>query len=84
MSDHKSTLLEEKENPINTKQALIEYKFHRWTELGITPKGNGCCSLRPTITIKLQINKLKSRRLAHHSELAQDITRIWEHKNQHF
>jgi hypothetical protein len=29
MSDHKSTLLEEKENPINTKQALIEYKFHR-------------------------------------------------------
>jgi hypothetical protein len=45
MSNDKSKLLEGKEIPINKKQALIEHKFHHWTELGVIPKGNGCCSL---------------------------------------
>jgi hypothetical protein len=49
MSNHKSTLLEGKENPINRRQALIiEYKVHHWTESSITPKGNECCTLVKT------------------------------------
>ena len=49
ISNYKSTLLEGKEDPINKRQALIEYEVPHWTESGITPiKRSGCCSLIKT------------------------------------